>query len=310
MNKKNIKLLFLAVLWIAILQFWTPNINAAILDIPVKSDITRVSIGYNQAGGDVTSQINSVWFSILRTLKVILQWVLLIYVVYIGVQMIMSMGSDEKELWAAKRQIRYALVWLLFINIPWTLYNAFKKDDLTGITVDSRVTGTNWTSTDVVNDNSIIADIFNLGITLNDNIIGFLKVIIFGLAVFMFVLAGIRILTSQWREERVKESKEKIMYGVLALIFLWIIEAWKKLAFWGKISDGINIVQTLANLALFFAGPVALFFLTLAGYYYITSAGDEEKVKKAKRIIVTVVFATVILLASYTFLLDLATLTS
>jgi uncharacterized membrane protein len=88
----------------------------------------------------------------------------------------------------------------------------------------------------------------------------------------MFILAGIRILTSQGREERIKESKEKIVYGTLALIFVGIIEAWKRLAFGGVIADGFNLFQTLANLALFFAAPVALFFLTLAGYYYITSA--------------------------------------
>jgi len=49
--------------------------------------------------------------------------------------------------------------------------------------------------------------------------------------------------------------------------------------------------------------------LTLAGYYYITSNGDEDKVKKAKSIIINVLIAIVLLLASYTFLLDLKTLT-
>jgi len=48
--------------------------------------------------------------------------------------------------------------------------------------------------------------------------------------------------------------------------------------------------------------------MTLAAYYYITANGEEEKVKKAKNIIVNTVFATLILLAAYTFLLDLVTL--
>lgn len=87
-----------------------------------------------------------------------------------------------------------------------------------------------------------------------------------------------------------------------------MIEAWKHLAFGGNIRDGINIIESISQLALFFAGPVALFFLSLAGYYYITSAGDEERVKKAKSIVINTVLATLILLATYTFLLDLATL--
>jgi len=64
----------------------------------------------------------------------------------------------------------------------------------------------------------------------------------------------------------------------------------------------------MASLALFFAGPVAIFFLTIAGYYYISSNGKEDRIKKAKSIVINTVLATLILLASYTFLLDLATL--
>ncbi len=105
-----------------------------------------------------------------------------------------------------------------------------------------------------------------------------------------------------------KEAKNKILYTILALIFVGMIEAWKALAFGGSISDGVNIFASLANLALFFAAPVAIFFLTLAGYYYITSNGDEERTKKAKSIIINTILATLILLAAYTFLLDLVTL--
>lgn len=124
----------------------------------------------------------------------------------------------------------------------------------------------------------------------------------------MIVYEGIKIMTARGRDEIVTEAKTKIIYSLLALVFLGFIEAWKNLAFGGSITDGVNIVGTLAQLALFFAAPTAIFFLTLAGYYYITSQGDEEKVKKAKNIIVSIVIATVLLLASYTFLLDLATL--
>ena len=62
----------------------------------------------------------------------------------------------------------------------------------------------------------------------------------------------------------------------------------------------------LANLALFFAGPVAIFFLVMGAYYYITSAGDEERAKRGKSIVINTFIATFILLASYAFLKDLA----
>jgi len=48
-------------------------------------------------------------------------------VVYIGVQMIISMGTNEEEVSAAKRQISYVLVALIFINIPGSLFEAFNN---------------------------------------------------------------------------------------------------------------------------------------------------------------------------------------
>ncbi len=80
----------------------------------------------------------------------------------------------------------------------------------------------------------------------------------------MLILAGINLITSRGREEKMSEAKTKVVYTILALIFVGIIEAWKNVAFEGDISDGVNLMESLANLALFFAGPVAIFFLTLA----------------------------------------------
>lgn len=95
------------------------------------------------------------------------------------------------------------------------------------------------------------------------------------------------------------------MNSIFALIFLGVIQAWVQVAYSGDIGRGQGIFSQLSNLALFFAGPITIFFLSLAGWYYVTSAGEEEKVKKAKSILVNTFLAVVLLLASYTFLHDL-----
>jgi len=74
----------------------------------------------------------------------------------------------------------------------------------------------------------------------------------------------------------------------------------------GDIGRGQGIFSQLSNMALFFAGPTAIFFLLLGGYYYVTSAGDDEKAKKGKAIVINTFIAVIILLASYAFLKDLA----
>jgi len=215
-----------------------------------------------------------------------------------------SMGNNEEQLSSAKRQLWYGLVGLVFINIPGTLYESFYNDGSSS--VGWNIGNDSFTSAS--GNSNLFFDFFVFGNTLNDQIIWFMEIMIFIAAVFMFVLAGIKVMTSRWREEALTEAKNKILYTVLALIFVGLIEAWKQLAFSGNLDDGINIVESLSNLALFFAGPIAIFFLTLAGYYYITSNGDEERVKKAKSIVINTFFATLILLAAYTFLLDLANL--
>lgn len=278
---------------------------AAVVDIPGTSEIQDASLSIWTSSHTV-EDIHNVWFRILTIVKRILMGLLVIFMVYTGAMMIMSMWSDEEKLSASKRQIWYALVALVFVNIPGTLYESFYKDGTT--TVWNNVSIDNFEDASTETTWNLFFDFLVFGNTLNNQIIMFMEVLIFIAAVFMLTVAGIQVLTSRGREEKMKEAKNKILYTILALIFVWIIEAWKQLAFGWVISDGVSLFASLANLALFFAAPVAIFFLSLAAYYLITANGDEEQLKKAKSIVVNTILATLILLAAYTFLLELATL--
>jgi hypothetical protein len=217
--------------------------------------------------------------------------------------MILAMGDDEEKLTSSKTQLWYALIWLLFINIPWTIYSSFTAKE-------SQVTQQIWVGSFVNatkdGDGNIFINPLAFWYTLEDNILGFLKVIIFFLAIFIIVYEWIKLILARGNDEDLGNSKQKIFYSILGLIFIGVMEAWKGFAFSGKISEWQDIFQSLANLALYFAGPVAIFFLSLAGYYFITAAGDEDKITKAKSIVLNTVLATLILLWMYTFLLDLS----
>ncbi len=296
----------LVIVWICILFICAWEISyAQAVNIPGSNQIQDVSLNVGTSG-NVVNDIYNVWFRILTIVKRFIMGLLVIFSVYIGVMMMISLGTDEEKLSAAKRQIWYMLVALVFINIPGTLYEAFNNENTT--TVWNTIWSNWFENASSESAWNLFFDFLVFSYTLNNQIVMFLEVMIFLWAVFMTVIAGIQLMTSRGREEKLKEARQKILYIILALIFVSIIEAWKRLAFWWVISDGVNLFASLANLALFFAAPVAIFFLTLAGYYYITSNGDEEQTKKAKSIIINTVLATLILLASYTFLLDLSTL--
>ena len=306
---KNLYKIILALWLFLVISFW--HIYADwVVNIPTGiKKITDVSVEYTPAEkaekGEsiIVTNINNIWFRILRTLKLIIQWLLVIYVVYIWVTMIISMWTDEDKLSKSKNQLWYSLIALVFINIPWRIYNAIYV----------------WERNQVINENSDIAytwsadtwlfvnsDVFDWVI---GSIISFIEVFIFGIALFVLVMAGIKIMTSRWKEEKVTEAKNKITYSIFAMIFVGMIEAWKFVAIsWDIGTTWLTLFGKLINLALFFAGPVVILFLTMAGYYYITSNGDDEKIKKAKNIIINTIIAVLLLVVMFTFLNDLVTL--
>lgn len=302
--KNFIKILIISIF--SLFLFWLTT-NAKI-DLQDNDKITNSSIKLNWISQtwDIVTDINKTWISILTTIKVIFEWVLIIYIVYIWVQMILSMWTNDEELSKSKRSIWHSLIWIVFINIPWTLYNAFKLDSYWSI--DWRMWYNSWVANSWDHSNNILINTFNFWQTLNWDIIWFIEVAISAIAILMIIVAWIRILTSRWKEEDVTKSKDKIIWSLVWLVFISFIEAWKWVIYSWNINDWWNLFEAMSNLSLFFAWPVAIAFLTLAAYYYITANDDEERIKKAKSIIVNTLIATVLLLAAYTFLLDLANL--
>lgn len=250
--------------------------------------------------GSISDNVKSIAFSIYEQAKLIFSWILLIFIVYSWAQMIMSMWTDEESLSSSKRNLWYALIWLLFVNIPWTIYNSF-------IHSNNAVWGWagNWDSNP---NSSIFINVEDFRATLNESIIWFIEIMLVSIWILVIILAWIKMITSTWDESKVTEAKQKIIWTIIGLIFVWFIEAWQAFAYSWEIEDGKDIFETVANLALFLAWPIAIFFLTLAWYYYITSAWDDEKITKAKTIIVNTVIGTVLILCSYLFLNDISSL--
>lgn len=299
--RKYILYALIFVIWI---NFFQP-LFADIVNIPYASDIEKVSVEYKWgSNGSIVDTVNGVGFSILNTLKIILSWVLLIFLVYVWVQMIISLWEDGEDLSAAKRQLAYILVALVFINIPGTLYEAFYRTDPNTIWGLAGTWSDQWVSNNVFFNSQALLSTIN-------SLVGFMQMLIFGVAIIMIILSGIRLILAGSDEEQRKNSTQKVIWSVIALIFVWFIEMWKQVAFTGRVSGENSIgglFGSIIDIALYFAAPIALVFLTLAGFYYITSNGDEERVKKAKNIVIYTVVATVLLLSIFTFLLDLAKL--
>lgn len=306
MKKIIIKLLI--IIWIiSIISIWNVNAWAVnVWDISWINKITDTTIKKTW-DKNLVSAVNDFGFNILRVGKVILQALLVVYIVYVWWKMIMSMWSDEWELTKAKSQLRYSLVAIVFINVPRVIYEAITFSNWNK-TINW---GTWWSFTDPNARNILI----NMDLFWNwflANIVSAIEVFIFTISVYVIIMAGIKMMTARWRDEKIKESKEKLLYSLFAMIFVWFIEAWKQVVIHWKITWwewwATYLFWKLIDMALLFAWPVAIIFLTYAWYIYISSNWDDEKVKKAKSIIINTLLATLLLITMVTFLNDLITL--
>jgi hypothetical protein len=307
MKKIIIKLLI--IIWL-ISTIFIINTNAWAINI-WDLDLTEIKKNTIEKTGDsdLVWAANDFWFNLLRIAKIILQALLVVYVVYIGWKMIMSMWEDEWELTKAKSQLWYSLIAIVFINIPWVIYEA--------ITFSNWNKSINWWvwpwfTDDWARNILLNMDLFSWSNGFLTNIVSALQVFIFIIAVYVIIMAGIKMMTSRWKVDKVKDVKEKILYSMFAMIFVWFIEAWKQVIITWNISgwtwSATYVFGKVIDMALLFAGPVAILFLTYAWYIYISSNWDDEKVKKAKSIIINTLIATVLLLIMVTFLNDLITL--
>lgn len=275
------------------------DIASAQLQIPGADKLQGVSIQSSNIWNDSKVTIETArdfGGSLLGIAKTIISGFALIYIVLMGLYMVIY-SDDEGELKKQKTQIIYVILGFVFLNIPSAIYQLFMRTDNRSIPTD-----TSWGA--VTQSSSF----WNLGGTFGFNwflgdIIWFLKVIAFIAAVIMFTWGAFALILSRGKDEYREQATNRLVYGIMGLLFLGIVEVWARLATSVNLQEEItNVAGSVFGAALFFAAPVAIFFIMVGAYYYITSGGDEERAKKWKTILFHTFIATLILIASFSFL--------
>lgn len=265
----------------------------------VINKISESTFELGEKNQDVKKIIENTWFSVLSSMKLIISALIVAYLVYNGALMIMANGSNDDNLSKSKRQFIYAGVGLLFINIPWTILSSVFQEEKS-LSEKNIVADSSW-----FNDSYSIFlnDVF--GHTIQTNIIGFLQVIISAIAILWIILSWIQMLVWRGNEDKMSKLKSRVIYSGFALVFVWVMELFKEIVFTSDFIWWKNLFDALADLALYFAAPVAISFLIYAGYQLITSNGDEQKMNNAKTIVTNVLLAVLIVLSSWAILAEL-----
>jgi hypothetical protein len=80
----------------------------------------------------------------------------------------------------------------------------------------------------------------------------------------MFTWGLFQLIISRGDDEKSKNSKHQLTYGLMGLVFLGFVEGWSHMvaqANWGGTFS--TVANKLFGLTLYFAAPAAVFFLIL-----------------------------------------------
>jgi len=148
------------------------------------------------------------------------------------------------------------------------------------------------------------------------DIVDYMKWMLGSVAVLMFAISSLRLITAQGEEEETTKQKRNVTWSLLGLLVVLLASNLVNAVYVLK-SPGEAVAAApeaaifefagIIRLILVFLGPAAIAFTIYAGFMYLTALDNEERVNKAKRMIVEGVVAIVIIYGAFALV---STLTS
>ena len=143
------------------------------------------------------------------------------------------------------------------------------------------------------------------------DIVNYLKWLFGSLVVLLMTFSGFRLITASGNEEVVEKEKKHITWSGIGLLVILLASNIVNAIYvvgepeTGQVgtaagaTEGIGEIAGIIRLFLVFLGPVAVLFTIYAGFMYLTAFENEERVNKAKRMIVGGVTGIFIIYASF-----------
>lgn len=269
---------------------------------------------FRPGSGDLVWAVRNVALDIIRAVRIILNGVALLAMLYVGFLWVSSMGNEEKRSDGMYR-ILLIVIGLFLINVAELLYRIFTGSSYltSGFSrkvwsIWTRDPGGEFSQSALETCNYFFCPQNFWGNGSVIAIVKFLEMAMIGTAVVMFTWGWFTMLLWGNNESTSKTAKMRLVYGTIALVIVGFIESiYRAIFFWRTLNTTgiISVLVAGANFFLFMAGPIAIVTIIIGSYYYITAAGNEERADKGKKIILYTFFATILLILSYTLLVEL-----
>ena len=229
--------------------------------------------------------------NIARDIKNVFIFIAVIYLVLSVIRMLLSAGSDEDvKKW--RTTILWTTIGIIVMQSAFVAVDTLFNRNITGFTA------------------MLFAD------KLIYPFVHLLSILASFAFLAMAFFAFYRIVTAAGDEEAAKVGKRTIIYAILGFLIIklpWVLVK----SIYGEakcdtpllfsicrikdpnISATITVFTTIVNYVNGFLALVIVIMIVYAGFLVLTAAGDEEKIKKAKNILIYIVIGVLLLVTSY-----------
>lgn len=314
--QKSFMFVCIACIWVCLGDVWANGVVGVWEWAVNLAEIPNTSIvGGDTLQWDFMFSLKATAVELIYYAKILLNGLVFFALLWVGAVWILSMWEESgRTEWKWKFII--SIVALVLINVPEVLYRIFTGSDsytqgtiqrVSGKTIITTDPGGQFTEADFVAcDNFLFCP---YGLFNNVYVRWFffaLEVLMVVIAVIFFTFGGIKLMVSGGKEDSLKTARNRFIYGGIALLVVGFVEwLYRAVFLWGLVTGDVAILINIANVFLFFAWPIAIIFLIIWAYYYITSGGSQERADKGKKILLYTFLATILLLLSYTLIVEI-----
>lgn len=174
-----------------------------------------------------------------------------------------------------------------------------------------------------------VAGIFNPAVATTDQIIDFtaaqdqltvaanyVKWLFGSIFVLLMAISSIKMIMAGGEEEQITKQKRNLAWSLIGMLIVLLASNIVNAIYTVKSPKEISAVSpetavteitSIIQLILVFLGPIAIIFTIYAGFMYLTALDSDEKIQKAKRMIVGGITGIIIIYSAYAIINTIST---
>ncbi|MFC1810822.1 hypothetical protein ACFLZH_04950 [Patescibacteria group bacterium] len=253
-----------------------------------------------------TGMLAEFFGGLVRNAKWILGGLAVLFIGVSAVKLIVA-GNSEDVVTKQKSAIIYAIIGLVVIGFADDVSRVLSVACAPGETECARG-GFLQDPQNIIQQAALFKQTTRIFIT-------FIKYLIGGVAVLMLVRNGIRLIGLAGNEESIGLDKKNLIYTSVGLVLiivastfidkvLFIVDPARYSSMTGvqpaiSPAAGISEVIGFTNMAVLFISPIAILMLIVGAVMYATAGGNEERMNKAKRLIILSIAGMVLIYGAF-----------